>query len=70
VLKQELDSSVVKAAEYDPESHTLEIEIKHGRLYRYEDVPEDVYTELLKAPSKGSFFNKEIRDQYKSTRIQ
>jgi lysyl-tRNA synthetase class 2 len=70
VLKQELDSSVVKAAEYDPESHTLEIEIKNGRLYRYEDVPEDIYIELLKAPSKGSFFNKEIRDHYKTTRVQ
>jgi lysyl-tRNA synthetase class 2 len=70
VLKQELDSSVVKAAEYDPESHTLEIEIKNGRLYRYEDVPEDIYTELLNAPSKGSFFNKEIRDHYKTTRVQ
>lgn len=35
-----------------------------GRLYVYEDVPADVAAAFSQARSKGSFFNREIRDRY------
>jgi hypothetical protein len=35
-----------------------------GRRYVYEDVPPDVFEAFRGAFSKGTFFNREIRDCY------
>lgn len=41
---------------------TLEIEFVSGDVYRYLQVPKSVFLELMRAPSKGIFFNDRIRD--------
>lgn len=43
---------------------TLEIEFTSGEVYRYRDVPDLVYRQLLRAESKGTFFQERIRDRY------
>ena len=45
---------------------TLEIEFVSGNVYRYLDVPEDLYRELMRAQSIGTFFNERIRDRFPS----
>ena len=35
-----------------------------GRRYVYADVPADVFEAFKNAPSRGAFFNREIRDRY------
>ena len=44
---------------------TLEIEVASGDVYRYLDVPRDVFVEFMRAESKGSFFNERIRDVFR-----
>jgi hypothetical protein len=57
-------SSALVSVKYDAASGDLEIRFVSGRTYRYSNVPLDVYEALLKAESKGVFFNVQIRDRY------
>jgi hypothetical protein len=48
---------------------TLEIEFENGHVYRYYDVPVQTHAELLRAASKGQFFNARIRAVYRFERV-
>lgn len=63
------ESSNVKEVGYDPATRTLGIRFANGKLYHYEDVPDDVYTDLLEADSIGGFIAKNVRGQFKTTPI-
>ena len=67
--RQEVDSSNIDAVGYDETTQTLEIEFRNG-VYQYEDVPEDVYEDLMGADSIGSFFHECIRDVYPCSRTE
>jgi hypothetical protein len=54
---------------YDVAKRTLEIEFKHGALYRYLNVPNDVFQAFRTADSKGTFFNARIKDSYAFVRV-
>lgn len=43
---------------------TLTITFKGNRVYRYEDVPRDVFHGLVNAPSPGGYFHASIRNEY------
>jgi hypothetical protein len=62
-------SSDLSSVGYDPKSRILEIEFRSGGIYRYLDVPKEVFDGLLAAKSKGRFFAKEIRDRYRFERL-
>jgi lysyl-tRNA synthetase class 2 len=47
----------------------LEVKYVSGRVYRYLDVPEEVFARLLKASSKGAFVNRMLRDRYAYTEV-
>lgn len=57
-------SSVIRAVDYDPHSMKLFILFHSGYTYVYHRVPERIFTGLLRAPSKGRYFNSYIRDRY------
>jgi len=59
-----LNSSVLKAVEYDPAAKTLDVTFATGREYTYFAVPEWKYDELITATSAGEYFNAMIRDQH------
>jgi hypothetical protein len=60
-----VDSSLIRSIGYDFPNSVLEVEmIPSGRVYLYYDVPLSVYSELMAAESKGSYFNESIRDLY------
>jgi hypothetical protein len=59
-----MPSTAIRFISYDEESQRLSVIFVTGRLYLYERVPKEVYEEFLSAPSRGSFFNSEIRDRY------
>jgi hypothetical protein len=60
-----IDSSLIRSIGYDFPNSILEVELlPSGRVYRYFDVPLSIYSELMAADSKGSFFNESIRDLY------
>lgn len=58
-----VDSSNIASIGYDEETDVLEIEFKSGSIYAYDDVPFYLYAQLMNAPSKGKFFNTNIKKQ-------
>lgn len=62
--RRNIKSSTIKTLEYYPEIDLLEVEFVRGVTYIYFDVPQDVYDELIKAESIGSYFNKNIAKKY------
>jgi lysyl-tRNA synthetase, class II len=57
-------SAVIQSFDYDKEKKILKIEFASGSIYKYHDVPESLYKELENAPSKGQFFNSQIREKF------
>lgn len=49
---------------YHTSAKRLFIEFRSGRIYGYLDVPQSVVDDLEVAPSKGKFFNADIKDAY------
>jgi hypothetical protein len=64
------NSSSLQSVGYDPRSQMLEIEFHSGSVYRYFDVPGAVFEELLAQDSLGAYFNTNIRDAYRCTRVR
>ena len=58
------------SAGYDPKTRTLKIQFHSGKIYRYYDVPEEVYTELMEADSVGRYFNAEIRGAFSYEQVR
>jgi hypothetical protein len=56
-----VESSAVKAIGYDAEAEEAYVEYLGGGLYVYEEAPVDVFEELAKAESKGTFVNAVIK---------
>ncbi len=60
---QSVDSTNIGAVRYDVDSRELRLVIS-GTVHVYRDVPSWVHDRLLEAPSKGSYFNREVRGIY------
>jgi hypothetical protein len=63
-----MPSSVIRSFDYDQDAHRLDVQFVSGRRYSYHDVPAEVVDEMRRAFSKGSYFNRRIRDTYPYTR--
>jgi KTSC domain len=59
-----MPSTVIRGHFYDPNEGELTITFVTGRRYVYRDVPQAVYDGFRGAFSRGTFFNREIRDRY------
>ena len=59
-----VDSSNIEQIGYDSDKTELHVVFKDGSLYVYNDVPVQIYEELLGAPSKGSYLNREVKGVY------
>ncbi len=55
-------SSMIYAVAYDAASHTLDLVYYRTGVYRYFDVPPQVYRDLLKASSIGSYVRDMVID--------
>lgn len=62
----ELDSSLVSAIRHD--GLDLFIRFKNGTIGRYKGVPDDVYAQMMNAPSAGKYFLAYIKGQYPHSR--
>lgn len=63
-----VESSMIDSIGY--EKKVLEVRFRNGGLYQYLDVPEPVLAQLMRASSKGSFFNEQIRGRYPTVRLE
>ena len=68
-LRSPVASSAIESVGYDAEENVLEIEFRHGGVYEYFDVPEDVYQDLLTAGSRGRYFHENVRGNYEYRRL-
>jgi hypothetical protein len=60
--RQLVISSNLQSVGYDPERKVLEVEFKDdGSIYRYSNVPKNIYDNLMQAPSHGSYFSENIK---------
>ena len=63
-------SSTLASVGYDPDTHVLEVQFRHGGIYRYADVPADVHAALMAADSLGSYLSRVIKPNYAFHRIE
>ena len=59
-----VQSSTLAAVAYDKARNRLWLVFRTGSVYQYDGVPPDVYQALMQAPSKGTYFNQQIRGRF------
>jgi hypothetical protein len=59
-----MPSTVIRRFDYMPDARELTVEFVTGRRYVYSDVPLEEVEAMRRAFSKGTYFNKRIRDCY------
>ena len=62
--REPVESKNLKSVGYDPDVKILEVEFCAGPVYRYKDVPYEVYDTLMRSDSKGAYFGMAIRKKY------
>jgi hypothetical protein len=67
--REAVESTTLRSVGYEPKSKVLEMEFESGVVYQYFEVPVGVFEALLRAESKGRYFNREIRDDYECMRV-
>lgn len=60
----DVDSSNIEAIGYDRDRQELHVRFLQSGTYLYFGVDEAVFDSFLGAPSKGTFFHENVRDQY------
>lgn len=66
-----MTSKAINSLDYRIENkiHILDIEFKSGGIYRYFNVPTNIFTNLANAKSRGRYFRENIRDEYIFERV-
>ncbi|MGH8648570.1 MAG: KTSC domain-containing protein [Burkholderiales bacterium] len=59
-----VDSSALAQVAYDKQHAILRVEFPDGAIYQYLGVPPGIYQDLLRADSKGAYFNHYIRSRF------
>lgn len=67
--RQPVSSSNLAAVGYDPSAETLEVEFKNGSIYQYYNVPQVIFDQLVAAPSPGTYFNANVKNQFSSGKL-
>lgn len=65
-----LDSTTLASVLYSPDRCLLDLEFRNGAVYHFFDVPPPTYRELLKADSKGAYFNRNIRNRFRYQQVR
>lgn len=64
-----VSSSNIRSIGYDAPTSSLDVEFSSGDIYRYFNVPEHLYRNLMSAASHGQFLNDFIRHSYQYQRV-
>ena len=60
-----VESTTLAIIAYDEARELLQLEFRSGAAYRYFGVPGGVHEGLLRAASRGRYFNTEIRGRFR-----
>ena len=64
-----VDSTAIRDIDYDAGRAKLLVRFTSGERYVYVGVPPEVCRSFVEAPSKGHFFQRQIRDRYPFNRL-
>jgi hypothetical protein len=64
-----VESTTLATVAYDTDRELLQLGFRDQAVYHYFDVPADVHEDLLRASSKGSYFNRAIRGRFVHARV-
>ena len=64
-----VDSTTLAAAAYDDRCAILRLDFRDGARYTYSGVSPELFRDLLRATSKGSFFNRHIRGRFPCAKL-
>ena len=67
--RQAVQSCNLKTVGYDNNLKNLEIEFHSGMVFQYQNVPSQIYANLISAQSTGTFFTDKIKNRYRSKRL-
>jgi KTSC domain len=65
-----VDSTAVYAFGYDDEQHTLDVVFYRSGVYRYFDVPRDIFDNWLTAESKGRYLRQAVIGNFSYERLR
>ena len=68
--RQPVNSSNICSIGYDSQAAVLEVEFNSGAVYRYFDVPDNLYQRFLDASSYGQFLNDYIKYNYRYQKVR
>ncbi len=66
---QELNSSMIKYAEYNPDLQELTVTFNNDVDYLFSEVEENIVQDFFAAESHGKFFNQNIKGSYNFSKI-
>ena len=58
-------SSAIRAVGYDPTTMRMLIKFVQGHTYTFCRVPQNIFDALLASSSKGSYYDRHIKDRYR-----
>lgn len=61
------NSSNLKGVAY--QGDVLTVQFLNGTIWRYSGVPANVFDEMMKSESKGSYFSRVIRSKYPGSKL-
>jgi lysyl-tRNA synthetase class 2 len=70
MLPSAVESTTLARIAFDASAQSLWLEFRNGAVYRYFRVPPALYYALLEAPSKGVYFNRNIRGHFQYRKEQ
>src|SRR5205823_14644152 len=70
ITRQPVHSHALAAIGYSKQLHALEVEFVNGAIYRYSNVPPEIYRDLLGAPSKAQFYDVNVRGHFPSVHVK
>jgi len=65
IVREPVHSTAFRSIGYDPYTQTMEIEFYRGGVFRYFEVPSDIYSELMKAEAKGEYYRANIASRFR-----
>jgi hypothetical protein len=69
MVRTHVISSNLESVGYDTNSKTLEIAFIGGGIYQYFAVPYSVFSALMNATSKGTYFANSIKNVYRYQKV-
>jgi hypothetical protein len=70
IVRQPVHSHALAAVGYSKRLRALEVEFVNGAVYRYSNVPPQIYQDLLDAASKAQFYDANVRGHFPSVHVK